>query len=159
MSLESALIRKGKHLIVNACGVTDAQHTHPTVYKPFRNPVDRHVALCTNQHLTLSVKGFHNGFHKGGGLARTRRSVHHLHILCPEHFVHSMFLRGVQPRYAQGRQVIGCTPSHSRTFVPPYPRIKQIPEIGKAVAPCIDNPLQGIEHEFIGGFIEKQLNA
>ncbi len=63
-----------------------------------RNPVYGHVALGAYQYLAFAVERLVDGFHKGGGLARSRRAVHDHHVFGAQHFVDGSFLRGVQPR-------------------------------------------------------------
>jgi len=95
-----ALISKTQHFVVHTARIADAQHADAAVNKLFRYPVYGHIALRANQHLTLTHQRFVDGFYQGGGLSRTRRSVHHGHILGPEHLVHGLFLRGIEPRKA-----------------------------------------------------------
>ena len=54
MRLEAPLVGERQHLVVDACGIADAQDVHPTVHQLFRYPVYRHVTLRTNQHLWLA---------------------------------------------------------------------------------------------------------
>ena len=98
MTLETALVGEAQHLVVHTGRVSDTEHIHTSIHQFFRNPIHRHVALCTHQHLSLSHQGFVDGFHQGCSLSGSRRSVNDGHILRPKHLVHSPFLGRIEPR-------------------------------------------------------------
>ena len=97
MTLETALVGEAQHLVVHTGRVSDTEHVDASIHQFFRNPVHRHIALCTHQHLTLSHQGFVDGFHQSCGLSGSRRSVNNRHVLSPEHLVHSSFLGRIEP--------------------------------------------------------------
>ena len=97
MTLETALVGEAQHLVVHTGRVSDTEHVDASIHQFFRNPVHRHIALCTHQHLTLSHQGFVDGFYQGCSLSGSRRSVNDGNILRPEHLVHSSFLGRIEP--------------------------------------------------------------
>ena len=63
MVLETTLVGKGKHLVVDTGRIADTQDIDATVYQFFRNPVDGSIALGTYQYLRFPMQGFIDGFH------------------------------------------------------------------------------------------------
>ena len=54
MRLKELFVGEPQHLVIDPCGVTDAQHTDAAVHKLLTDPVYRHVALRTDHDLCLA---------------------------------------------------------------------------------------------------------
>ncbi len=63
MILETTLVGKGKHLVVDTGRIADTQDIDAAVYQFFRNPVDGSIALGTYQYLRFTVQGLVDGFY------------------------------------------------------------------------------------------------
>ena len=151
MRLEAPLVGERQHLVVDACGIADAQDVHPTVHQLFRYPVYRHVALRTNQHLWLAPQCLIDGFHESRCLARSRRSVYDGDILCPQHLVDGFLLRGIEVREAHGFE--GELTGLLRLG------IEQVAQLCQSVVLGIDGALQGIGHRAVARRVEGELYA
>ena len=97
MSLKLSLVGEAKHLVVDTGWIADAQDVDATVDEFFGYPVDGHIALSADKHLTLAHKGFVDGLNESGGLSGAGRTVDDGHILGPQHLIDGAFLGGVEP--------------------------------------------------------------
>ena len=151
MCLEAPLIGERQHLVVDPCGVAYAQDRDATVNELLGNPVNRHVALGTHQHLTLPLQRLVNGLHERRRLARAWRAMHHHHVFRPQHLVHRLLLCGVEPREAHGREseMLGF---HRR-------RVEEVAQISQAVALGTHGAVEGLEHQAVGGLVKRQLHT
>ena len=148
--LKTPLVGEGEHLVVDAGGIADAQDIDAAVDKFFRDPVDGHVALGTDQHLILPSKRLVDGFDKGRGLAGARRTVDDGHILGAQDLVDSIFLGVVQIGEVEWGKGEGLR-LHGRG-------IEEVAERAQA-AFGPDDAVEGLEHRAIGGLIEEELDA
>ena len=150
MTLEAALVGEAQHLVVHTGRVSYSEHVDASIHQFFRNPIHRHVALCTHQHLALPHQGFVDGFHQGRGLSSSRRSVNDGNILRPKHLIHSPFLGRIEPRKLhRGKR------ESARLLM----RIEQVAEISQTVVLRFHHSIQSLEHQLVAGFVEGQLYA
>ena len=149
MGLEASLIGKGEHLVVDTGGIADTKDVDTTVYEFLRNPVDGHVTLRTDQHLTLPSQRFIDGFDKRSGLARSRRTMHNGHILRPQHLVHSFLLRRIQIRKTHGRKAEGLC------FLT---RIEKVAQVAEPTL-SLHHTVEGLKHRLIARLVEEDLDA
>ena len=146
MTLEAALVGEAQHLVVHTGRVSDTEHVDASIHQFFGNPVHRHIALCTHQHLTLSHQGFVDGFHQGRGFSGSRRSVNNGYILRPKHLIHSSFLGRIEPRKLhRGKR------ESARLLI----RIEQVAEISQSVVLRLHHSIQSLEHQLVAGFIKR----
>ena len=150
MGLEAALIGEAEHLVIDACGIADAQHVDAAVDELLADPVDGHIALRANQHLTLAHQRLVDGLDERRGLAGAWRTVHHLHILGPQHLVDGPLLRLVEPgkRHGVEAEPLGR-----------HIRIEQVAQVGQPVALGVDDAVEGIEHRTVARLVKRQLYA
>ena len=149
MGLETALIGEREHLVVDTGGIADAEHVDATVYELLGNPVDSHVTLRTDQHLTLPPQRLIDGLHEGRCLTRAWRTVNHRHVLCLQHFVDGLFLCGIQIRKSHGREAerLGL--------------LAGIEEVSQITQPPLGlhHTVERFEHRLIARLVEEQLDA
>jgi len=150
MCFETPFVGERQHLVIHARRVAHAQHSHTPVGQFLRNPVYGHVALGAYQYLAFAVERLVDGFHKGGGLARSRRAVHDHHVFGTQHFVDGNFLRGVQPRetYRLEGEMSGLRCA-----------VKNVAQFGQAAVPCGAHPVQSFEHQAVGSLVQVELHA
>ena len=151
MGLKASLVSERQHFVVDAGGVPDAQDIHPTIHQFLRNPVHRHIALGTHQYLRLTAKCLVNGFHEGGGLARSRRTMHDGHILGSQHAIDRLLLGGVQIRETHWveSEMLGI-----QRF-----GIEQIAQVGQSVVLGLDDLLQCVGHRAVTGLVKRKLHT
>ena len=149
MRLEAPLVGKREHLIVHTGRIADAEHIDAAINQFLGDPIDSHIALGTDQHLTLAAQRLVDGFDKGGGLARAWRAVHHSHILRPQHLVDGLFLRRIQIREMHRGEREGlCL----------LLRIEEIAQIAESALP-LDGAIEGVEHRLVARLVEEELHA
>ena len=119
------------------------------IHEFLANPIDCHVALSTHKHLCLSVQRFVDGFHKGGSLSCSWRSMHHLDIFCPQDFVHCLFLCLVQPR-----KLHRCEGALLWFLLP----CEDVTQIGKSVVLCVYHFIKCMKHSLIRSFVKVKLH-
>ena len=150
MRLEATLIGKAEHLVVHPRRIADAQHVDTSIHEFLRNPIHRHVALCTYQHLALSHQRLVDGFHERGGLACARRSMHNGNILRPQHLVDRLLLSRIEPREThrfEGK--LGCL----------LVRVEEDAEISQSVVLRLHRAVECLKHQLIARLIEGELYA
>ena len=93
--LKAPLVGEGEHLIVDAGGVADAEDVDTTVDEFFRDPVDGHVALGTDQDLVFAAEGLVDGLDEGRGLAGAGRAMDNGNVFGAEDFIHRILLGAI----------------------------------------------------------------
>ena len=150
MTLKLALVGEREHLVVHSRGVANAKDGHTMIHEFFANPIDRHVALSAHEHLCFTMQRLVDGFNQCGCLSCSGRSMHHFHILCPQHLVHCLFLCLVQPRECDGREgallwfQLSC---------------KDILQVCQTIVLRIDSIIKCMKHSLIRCFIKVKLQA
>ena len=150
MTFKLALISERQHLVVDTRRITYAQHRHSVVYKLFANPVDSHIALGAYKHLRFSAQSFINSLNKRSSFTCSRRTMHHSHILRPQHLIDSLFLSCIQPRKAQRIE---------SKFLRLHLSCKEIAQILKAIVLCIYDIVESMKHCSVTGLIKEQLHS
>ena len=159
---EASLVGEAEHLVIDAGWIADAEHVEPAVDKLFRYPVDGHVALGADEHLTLPSQCLIDGFHEGGGLARAGRPVYDGHILGPEHLVDGILLRLVQVREVHWGESEGLGLHPSTASLPLRGGVGGgIEEVSQVGEPSFrpHHAVEGLEHHLIAGLVEEKLYA
>ena len=93
--LKAPLVGEGEHLIVDAGGVADAEDVDTAVDEFFRDPIDGHVALGTDQDLVFAAEGFVDGLDEGRGLAGAGRAMDDGDVFGAENFIHRILLGAI----------------------------------------------------------------
>ena len=149
MRLKAAFVRKRQHLVVHPTGIPDPQNLHPTVHQLLADPVDRHVALRTHQHLILPVQRLVNRLYQRRCLSRSRRSVYDGYVLGMQHLVDRLLLRPVQPRETHRKK--SKRSERQRT-------VEDIPQVRKPVVLGRNHLLQCLKHQPVAGLVEIKLH-
>ena len=149
MGFKAPLIGEGEHLVVDTCGITDSQDVDASVDELFRDPVDGHVTLSTNEHLVLTTERLVDGLDEGGGLAGTRRAVNDGDILGAQHLVDGIFLRTIQIGKVDRCEAEGLG------------RLTGIEEVAQITQTTfrLDDSVEGLEHHLIARLVEEELDA
>ena len=63
MAFKASFVSEGKHLVIDAGGVSDAEDGYTTVDQLFADPGYCHITLSADQYLILTMQGFVNGFY------------------------------------------------------------------------------------------------
>ena len=150
VGLEASFVGEGEHLIVDAGGVADAEYVDASVDEFFRDPVDGHIALGTDQYLVLAAECLVDGLDEGGGLAGTWWAVDNGDILSAEDLVDSIFLSAVQVGEVQGVEGEGLG-LHGGG-------IEEVAEVAQTTFGT-DDAVESLEHRAVGGLIEEELDA
>ena len=76
--------------------------------------------------------------------------MHDGYVLRPQHFVHGLFLGGVEPGKSHGlKAVLFCLPV----------RVEEVAQISQAVVLGFHRAVEGVEHHLVARLVERQLNA
>ena len=150
MCLEAPLVSEAEHLVVDTCGVANTQHVDTPVYEFLADPVNRHVALCTDKYLTLAHQRLVDSLNKRRCLTRSWRPMNNRHVFSPQHFVDCAFLSHIEPgkRHRGKRETSSC-----------HLRIEEIAEISQSVVLGFNDTVQGIEHHAVARLVKRQLHA
>ena len=150
MTLEATLVGVLKHAVGDTRGIAYAKDVDTTLGEFLADPVHRHIALRADKHLHLATEGLVDGLHEGSGLACTRRSVHHGHILGMEYHVGSLLLRGIEPGETHGFE--GKLRGRSAG-------VADVAQLCQTVVFSGDDGVESLEHEAIGVLVEIELHS
>ena len=147
---KAPFVGETQHLVVDARGVADAQDGYAAIHQFLADPVDGGVALGAHQDLGLAHERLVDGLDQGGRLARAWWAVQHAHVLGPQNIVHGPLLARIQPREAHVLETEGLDRLAA---------VKQVAQIGQAVALGVDDALQGVKHHAVTRLVKEQLHA
>ena len=149
MSLKTTLVGKREHLVVHTRRITYSQHIDATINEFLRYPVNGHIALCTHQHLVFTSQCLIDSLHEGCGLSRSRRTMYHSHILCPQYPIDGLFLCMVQI-WEMHRSKRECL-----SFLT---RVEEVTQITQASL-RLHHTVKCLKHRLITCLVEEQLDT
>ncbi len=147
---ETPFVAMIQHLVGDAQRVAYPQHRNAAFDELLGNPVDRHVALGTDQHLALAPEHLVDGLDQRCRFPRPGRAVDDSHVAGTQHLADGMFLGVVQPR------------ERHRLFGSPVGRtggMDGVAEFRQASAACGNHVVECAEHQAVCRFVETQLHA
>ena len=147
MTFKSSLVCERKHLIIYSRRITHTKHRNASIHKLLAYPVNSHIRLSTNKHLTLSSESLIYSLYQSSCLTCSRRTMNHHHIFCPQHLINGFLLSLVEPREMHRLEL---------EMLCRLMRIEEVTEICQTIASGMHNTLKGIKHKAVRGFVERE---
>ena len=149
MTFEAPFVGERKHFVVHPGRITDAQNRYTAVNQFFGNPVDSHITLCTDEHLTFPMECFVDSLYQRSCFSSSRRSVDNCYVFGAQHQIDGGFLARVQPGKAYGLKSIVagwlCA-------------VKDFTQFGQSAGFGPKYPVECFEHQFVGCFVQIKLH-